>query len=123
MSMRNNKPKRPMQAYWPVFGLLLALALGAISWAVTPATFDWLGTWLKGFPPAGVPRSTLELIITVIIFAVLGLFASLLVAMGMPKKKSAVNEKQLTEARAEMIQEKRMRRLRQKQMNKSRTRE
>lgn len=122
MTFREKKIKRKGQSYWPVFGLVLALALGVISWVVSPSAFNWLGTWLKGFPPAGVPRPTLELLITVILFVVLSLFAALLVALAMPKKKSAVNEKQLAEERERMIEEKRMRRMRQKQMNKDRNR-
>lgn len=122
MSMRNNKPKSPLQAYWPILGLLLAIALGILAWAIAPGAFDWLGTWLRGFPPAGVPRRTLELIITVVIFLVLGLLAGLLVALGMPKKKSAVSEKDVAVARARMVEEKRIRKLRQKQMNKERNR-
>ncbi len=123
MTFREKKTKRKGQSYWPVIGLVLALALGVISWAIAPSAFDWLGTWLKGFPPAGVPRPTLELLITVVLFVVLGLLASLLVALAMPKKLSAVNEKQLAEERAQMIEEKRLRRLRQKQMNKDRNRQ
>ena len=120
--MMGQKPvkKSKTQAFWPILGLLLILACAAIGYFLGPAVVDWLdkGDVIRGFPPPGIPRANLNWILRGIVFVVLGLLASLVVAAAVPKKKSAVTEKQLTKQRAEMVHEKKARKMRQQFMNK-----
>lgn len=112
--------KSKTQSFWPVLGLLLIIACGAIAFFVGPAVVEWLAVnrVIRGFPPAGVPRANVDWILRGIVFVILGLLASLLVAAAVPKKKSAVTEKDLAKQRQEMVNEKKARKLRQQVMNK-----
>jgi len=120
--MMGQKPvkKSRTQAFWPVLGLMLIIACAAIAYFAGPAVVEWLdkGKVIRGFPPAGVPRANVDWILRGIVFVVLALLSSLLVAAAVPKKKSAVTEKQLVKQRAEMVHEKKARKMRQQLMNK-----
>jgi hypothetical protein len=119
--MMGPKPKQSRsQAFWPVLGLLLILACGAIAYFLGPAVVDWLdkGNIIKGFPPPGIPRVNINWIMRAVVGVILLLLSSLAVAAAVPKKKSAVNEKQLTKQRTEMVNEKKARKMRQQLLNK-----
>jgi hypothetical protein len=120
--MMGQKPakKSRTQAFWPVLGLMLIIACGAIAYFVGPEVVKWLDSSnvIRGFPPAGVPRANLDWILRGIVFVVLALLASLMVAAAVPKKKSAVTEKQLVKQRTEMVNDKKARKMRQQLMNK-----
>ncbi len=118
--MQQPKKRSKTQSYWPVIGLLLLLSCAAIAYVVGEPLFTWFKTShvIKGFPPSGVPASNLQWLLRGIVFVVLGLFASLVVAAAAPKKKSVVTEKQMTKQREEMVREKKARKLRQQKMNK-----
>jgi hypothetical protein len=120
--MMGQKPtkKSRTQAFWPVLGLMLIIACAAIAYFAGPAVVEWLddSNVIRGFPPAGIPRVNIYWILRGIVFVVLALLASLMVAAAVPKKKSAVTEKQLVKQRTEMVNDKKARKMRQQLMNK-----
>jgi hypothetical protein len=119
--MMGKKPdKTRTQSFWPVLGALLILASGVLAFFLGPVVVDWLdkSNVIRGFPPAGVPRVNLYWILRGIVFVILGLLASLLVAASAPKKKSTVTEVKLIKERQAMVNEKKARKMRQQLMNK-----
>lgn len=116
MSMKP-KPKSRMQAFWPIIGLLLILALGFMAWVFAPPVIGFLSGVLPNFPPAEVPPDTMQLIITAVLFVLMGMIVSLIVAAAAPRKRSAVNEKKLAKERALMVEEKKKQKLRQRAIN------
>lgn len=119
MSMKA-KPKPRSAAFWPVIGLMTLLAAAAIAYFAGPAVVDWMddSNVVRGFPPAGIPEANVDWIMRGIIFVVVFMLVSLVVAAAVPKKKSTVNEKMLTKQRQEMVNEKKAMKVRMKMMNK-----
>ncbi len=117
MSTRSPKPKSRTQAFWPIIGLLLILALGFMAWVFAPPVIGFLSRTLPNFPPAEVPADTMQIFMTVVLFVLTGMIVSLIVAAAAPRKKSAVTEKNLVKERATMVEEKRKQKLRQRAIN------
>jgi hypothetical protein len=120
--MRDTKieaAQKKRRAYWPVLGFLMLVALGGISYFAGPAIVDWLDrtNLIRGFPPADVPNRDFYGIVSVMTFAVLAMFASLIVAATLPKKKSVVNEKMIAKERADRLHDIKVKKMRQKMMN------
>jgi Mn2+/Fe2+ NRAMP family transporter len=112
--MSTKKPEKN-RAFWPVIGFVLAVALFAIAFVLAPE----VNKFLKGRLP-NYPRATqqLNLIMAVILWLIMGSIVSLSVAIAMPKKKSAVSEKDVDKARKAMVAEKVARKKRQQELNK-----
>jgi hypothetical protein len=122
--MRDTKiqaAEKKRRAFWPVLGFLLLVALVGISYFAGPEIVKWLDSSnvIRGFPPPAseVPRSQINLIVSATTFVVLAMFASLIVAATLPKKKSEINEKMLAKERAERVREQKARKVRQKMLN------
>jgi hypothetical protein len=118
--MLQPKKKTRGQAWRPVVGFVLILSCAAMAYFLGPAIVTWLdqGNVIRGFPPRGVPIENIRWILRGIVFVILILLGSLLVAVAAPKRKSAVNEKQMTKQREQLVLEKKARKIRQQQMNK-----
>jgi hypothetical protein len=112
--MDKRKPQPKGKAYWPVLGLLLALSAGALAFIAAPSVNEFLGRSLPSYPKA---TNQLNLIMTVILFVIFALIGSLLVAVAAPRKKNAVTEVGLIKDRKVMVNEKKIRKLRQKEIN------
>ncbi|MCA0453302.1 MAG: hypothetical protein LCI00_04940 [Chloroflexi bacterium] len=110
----NKKKESRGKAFWPVLGLLLAISAGLLAWVFTNPTIDFLKKNLRSFPPA---TPTVTLIVGVILFALLILIFSLLVAIAVPKRKSDVNEAKLVKERSEMVRAKAARKIHQREIN------
>lgn len=99
----------------------MLVALVGISYFAGPEIVKWLDSSnvIRGFPPPAseVPRSQINLIVSATTFVVLAMFASLIVAATLPKKKSEINEKMLAKERAERVREQKARKVRQKMLN------
>ncbi|HUN09852.1 MAG TPA: hypothetical protein PLQ56_24830 [Aggregatilineales bacterium] len=122
--MRDTKiqaAEKKRRAFWPVLGFLMLVALVGISYFAGPEIVKWLDSSnvIRGFPPPAseVPRSQINLIVSATTFVVLAMFASLIVAATLPKKKSEINEKMLAKERAERVREQKARKVRQKMLN------
>jgi hypothetical protein len=119
--MMGKKPeKSKLQAFWPVMGALLIVTAAVLAFFIGPAVVNWLdkGNVIKGFPPKGVPIVNIYWILRGIVFVILGLLASMVVAAAAPKKKSAVTEVKLAKERKDMVLDKKARKMRQQLMNK-----
>ncbi|MEO8612167.1 MAG: hypothetical protein ABI690_30005 [Chloroflexota bacterium] len=124
--MMGKKPqKSKFQAYWPVLGALLIVAAAVMAFFIGPAVVNWLSSThaIKGFPPKGIPIANVYWILRGIVFVILGLLASMVVAAAAPKKKSTVTEVGLTKERKAMVNEKKARKMRQQMMNKENKRQ
>ncbi|MEZ4666715.1 MAG: hypothetical protein R3E39_02130 [Anaerolineae bacterium] len=114
--MENRKPQPRGKAFWPVLGLLLALSAGALAFVAAPGVNELLGRSLRSYPKA-TAGNHLDLIMTAILFVIFALIGSLIVAIAVPKKKSTVTEVGLIKDRKMMVNDKKARKERQKQIN------
>lgn len=112
--MNSRKPQPRGKAYWPVLGLLLAASAGALAFIAAPGVNEFLGRSLPSYPEA---TSQLNLIMTVILFVIFALIGSLIVAAAAPRKKSAVTEVGLIKDRKVMVNDKKARKIRQREIN------
>jgi predicted PurR-regulated permease PerM len=112
MSMPRKSPPRG-KSFWPVLGFLLALSSAALAFVFTDPVVSALRKSLRNFPTG----ATVNIIIGVILFVVIGLFFSLIVAFAVPRKKSGVTEVQMTKDRKVMVNEKMARKIKQREIN------
>ncbi|NWG17027.1 MAG: hypothetical protein HXY41_10360 [Chloroflexi bacterium] len=92
------------RAFWPLIGFILALSLGVLSWALGPIVIDWMdaSNIVRGFPSPEVPRTTWNWIATGVMFVILLMFSSLVVALFRPKQAMDVREKDLAKEREQL---------------------
>lgn len=117
MSQVKLAENRRRRGLWPVMGLLLALALAAISYLIAPNVISLTRQLLPQFSTTGMPQLQVRLIFALLTFVVLLLFVALLVSLFMPKRKMLVKESDMKKERDEMIQRKKMERVRQRKIN------
>jgi hypothetical protein len=103
-----------MQRFWPVIGFVLAVSLIALAYALAPSTLLFLKKNLKNFPPI---TDQLKLFMTFILFLIFLAVTGFAVAIAMPKKKSAVSEKDMVNERKDMVAAKAARKKRQQDIN------
>ncbi len=121
MSMSPRKKKTKMQAFGPAIGLLLVAAVGILAWFLAPEIDKILIRTLPNFKE--IPKQNLQIFTTVVMTVVFVLLVSLIVAAAAPKRKSAVNEKEMVKDRLELIKEKELTKRRRKQMSRMNSRE
>jgi hypothetical protein len=102
---------------WPFMGLLLAVALGILSYYLAPTVIQLTRQLLPQFSTRGIPGDQLRLIFTALTFVVLLLVTALLVALFMPKKTMLVKESDLKKEREQMVAYKKADKLRQRKIN------
>ena len=112
MSMPRKTPPRG-RAFWPILGFLLALSSAAFAFILTDPVVSALQKSLRNFPRG----ATVNIIIGVILFVVIGLIFSLIVAFAVPRKKSGVTEIQMTKDRKAMVNQKMARKIKQREIN------
>src|SRR5262249_13093129 len=112
MSLPRKTPPRG-RAFWPVLGFLLALSSAALAFVFTNPTLQFLQSKLRNFPHD--PK--VPIIVGVILFALIAMIFSLIVAFAVPRKKSAVTEIQMTKDRKAMVNEKAARKIKQREIN------
>ena len=108
---------RRRRGLWPVMGLLLAIALGIISYFLAPTVIQLTRQLLPQFRTGGIPGDQLRLIFTALTFVVLLLVTALLVAIFMPKKPMLVKESDLKKEREQMLAERKADIARQRKIN------
>jgi len=119
MSQVRIAEKKRSRALWPVIGLLLAVALLAISYVLAPI----LVTWLRSISPQfsqgvrAMTTSTVNLLFTGLLFLVLGALSALIIALLAPKKAINVKYTDLIKERDAIEAEKKRRRLQQRKFN------
>ena len=108
---------RRKRGLWPVAGLLLAIALGVIAYAIAPSVIDLTKQLLPQFRTGGIPAMQLRLIFAALTFVVLLSFVAFLVAVFMPKKAINVNENDLRKERQQVAEYRKYERVRQRNIN------
>jgi hypothetical protein len=108
-------PEQKRQAWWPLLGLLGIASLGLLAYLLAPSVNEFLRRSLPGFPG---PSPTWNWITTGILLGIMVLLVAGIVAAAAPRRKSAVNEKDLIKSRTTMVNEKKARKLRQQEINK-----
>jgi predicted PurR-regulated permease PerM len=111
--MTNRKPQPRGKAFWPVLGFLLALSSAALAFVFTNPVIDALKKSLRGFPT----DSKVPIIVGVILFFLIAMFFSLIVAFAVPRKKSGVTEIQVAKNRKMIVNEKAARKIKQREIN------
>jgi hypothetical protein len=109
--------KKRRRGMWPVMGLLLAIALGVISYFIAPGVIDLTKKLLPQFSTRGMSPRDVHLIFTALTFVILLAFAAFLVALFMPKKPINVNEADLKKEREKMAEYRKYERVRQRRIN------
>jgi type III secretory pathway component EscT len=117
MAMRSKKPKK-LQAFWPIIGLVMAVAFGVIAWFLADPVIGILSRSLPAFRSMTSDPQKLKIFVTIVLFVMFILLASLVIAVSAPRRGESVDEKKMAKSRAEMIKEKELTKLRRKQMNK-----
>lgn len=113
--MTNRKPQPRGKAFWPVLGFLLALSSAVLAFVFTdPVIKSLKGSVLKGLP-TNDPK--VPIIIGVILFAIIAMTFSLIVAFAVPRKKSGVTEIQMAKDRKVMVNQKAARKIKQRDIN------
>lgn len=98
--MAENKGGGSNRAFWPVVGFLLALALGAISYVLSPVVIEKVVPQLNN---GQMPYDQLVVAVAGVIFLILGAIVVLIIAAAVPKNRNPmdkINEKELIEQRA-----------------------
>lgn len=118
MALRDYKvpEKKARRGLWPLYGLLMAAALGAISWVLAPQLLEFVRRRSPRFGIGSLTEDQVVLFFAAIIFLVLLGIGTLILAFAAPKKKSEVKDKQLVKERAHMQAEDKARRKRQREI-------
>lgn len=105
--------KKSKRGLWPVYGLLMAIALGAISFVLGPMLVDFIDSRSANFSIGNLPPEHVDLLFAGIIFFVLLGIATLILGVTVPKNKSEVLDATLVKERKAMEAEKRAQKKRQ----------
>lgn len=106
-------PKPKSKGLWPVYGLLMAVALGIISYFIAPTVQRMVIQITKGgFTGQELPPDQMRLFFTGLVFLVLGSIAALIVALARPKPKRKVMDADLVKQKDAMRLEEKRRRAR-----------
>ncbi|HEX2906938.1 MAG TPA: hypothetical protein VHO69_08765 [Phototrophicaceae bacterium] len=91
------------KAFWPVMGFVMALSFGVLAYALKGVGYDFLrDNHIVRFSITGISRGTWEWVIAGVIFVILAMLSSLIVAAARPKQKSEIREKDIEKEREKM---------------------
>ena len=90
---------------WAAMGFLLLVALGVISWIVSPDIIKWIKSGSRTLRIAllEVPAAQEQIIMTIILTLLLALVAGLIVTIFAPRKSINVKEKDLVKERLDGV--------------------
>lgn len=99
--------KKKNNPFWPVMGLVLAVALGVISWFIAPSVRDFVFTRFPNSVSAFATTSeaNVQLIFTGVVFFILMCISGMIVAVAVPKKSSQVKDKDIRKQQASIRKE------------------
>lgn len=107
------------RGFLPVLGFILILAFAVIAYALGPAGYEFLANnRIINFAASNVSRDVWEWVIRGVIFVVLLMFSSLIVAAARPRQKMDVREKDLVKERAQLRKDIRAKKELQRRINK-----
>ncbi len=117
--MSNNNSGGQMRAFWPVLGFVLAISFGVLAWALGPAGYEFLrDNRIVNFAASNVSRDVWEWVIRGVIFVILLMLASLIVAAARPRQVTDVREKDLAKERIQLRKDIRSKKELQRRINK-----
>lgn len=91
--------KKRSRASWPVIGFILAVALAILAWFIAPPTIDFLKRELPQFSTIGLTAIQLRIVVTVILFILMGALVALTIALLSPRHMIEVREDELAKER------------------------
>lgn len=113
----NIKDYKRSRGLWPLYGLVLAIALGAIAYVLGPKLYDFVLDRSPNFNTGTYTREQVELFFAGIIFLVLLAIVAGFVAMFAPRKKTTVKDTDLIKERKQREAARRARKKRQMQLD------
>jgi hypothetical protein len=105
--------KKQRRGMWPVYGLFMAIALGAISYVLSPELLKFIRQRSPNFSIGTLPEDQVLLFFGGIIFLILLSFGTLIIAAAVPKKKNQVKDAELVREKKAIEAEQRARKKRQ----------
>jgi hypothetical protein len=105
--------KKNRRGLWPVYGLVMAIALGAISYVLAPVLLQFVRGRSPRFSVGDLTTQQVELLFAGIIFFVLIGITTIILGLTVPKKKNEVLDAALVKERKAVDAEKRARKKRQ----------
>ncbi|MBZ0302618.1 MAG: hypothetical protein K8J31_22935 [Anaerolineae bacterium] len=105
--------KRKRRGLWPVYGLMMAIALGGIAYIASPLLLQYIRRRSPQFSVGNLTDQQAALLFAGIIFLALLALVTMLLTLAVPKKKSQVLDKQLVQEKKEMEAARRARKKRQ----------
>lgn len=106
MPIKQTKKKNPLAPFFPVFGLLLIAALGAISFVVSQPAYNLLTDNIDSIP---ANNQQMQLVVGGTIFLILLMLCGLVYAAFAPKPAKRVTEAELKKEKAQKDKETRAR--------------
>lgn len=116
---RRPKSKNSINAFLPVMGLLLAVALGAVAFVLSGPVHELVMDNMSSFP-AG---TTAQYVVAGALFVILLMVSGLLYAAFIPKPKQKVTEASLKREKEEVEAERLARKKRQKELQRQAARD
>lgn len=110
--VRVKKKKSPLRVLFPLFGFIMAIALGAIAYILSPDAHELLIKYVDNFPA----DEQIQYVVAGVLFVVLVLFAGMIYAMFAPKPPKQVTEKELQRLKDAKEKERRARKRRRRQI-------
>lgn len=105
--------KKKSKGLWPLYGLLMAVAAGAIAYVLAPQLLAFVLRRSPSFSIGTLSRDQVELLFGGIIFFVIIAVGGMIIAAFMPKKKmDEVQDKHLRKQKEQMIKDEKARRIR-----------
>ncbi len=104
MSQARIAEKKTRRALWPVMGLILAVALGAIAWFSKEAVIGILPATVR-IQLDRLPGIQGELAVAAFIFVIMLGIVAIIVAVAAPKRRINVKEKDMFKERDKMLRD------------------
>jgi uncharacterized BrkB/YihY/UPF0761 family membrane protein len=110
--VKTKKKKSPLAPFLPVLGLILAVALVAIAYTLSPTVLELLEENIDNFPK---DTEEIKYVVTGALFLVLLLFAGMIYALFSPKPPKLATDAQLRQERTDLERERRMKKRRRRE--------
>lgn len=111
--VKRRRKKNPLNAFLPILGLILAIALGAVSYVLSEPLQDFLVANVNNFPS----EQEAQIVVGVVLFVVLLLFAALIYAIFAPKPPRMISENVLRDERVQKEKDRVKAKRRRQQLN------
>lgn len=115
MSQVRMAHKKNRRALWPVMGLIMAVALGAIAWLGKDFVMNLLPASVRS-QLTRLPGIQGEVAVAVFMFVIMLGVVAVIVAIAAPKRRINVKEQDMLKEREQMVREKAARERRAKKM-------